>query len=537
MSEPETKQKLRVLVAEDEYWARINICSLITSFGDKYAVLEAAVDGKDALEKLAASQADILITDITMPVMDGTQLTAEVSRLYPELAIIVVSGYNDFSYVRSTLLNGAIDYLLKPVSPEELQAVLEKAAGKRADLHTTRQKLNAAASAEYDMRMSALLSPAEGGQPMLTEKEIEYELSYPGFTPVLIYLRGRVAPSAVLPLKETIHAACNDGTMLVFHHVYHPSEFILLTQLTAGELDGACRTLLSVLHAKTDLCLTIVIGAYCYSFSKLKLAYDGMQEERMYRPYNMRSLVLHVGAEARRPAIVQRISLDQRKQLLFACSTGNRELFFHVLYGDCKLKDCQKSGWLLIEVRRTVDEAVSCMRTYADERNAAQAQQDFDNLYELLLLAIEGERLPDLCSLLEQLADETFGSSSLLKQSQSMQHIIVQVQQFIAKEYAEDISLSAFASRYAVDGSYLSRAFKEAVGQNLMYYIAHVRIQHAVELMRRRDLTIVEVSQLVGYDDYAYFNRVFKKITGQSPRAYRQSLLADREHAENGGVP
>lgn len=72
-----------------------------------------------------------------------------------------------------------------------------------------------------------------------------------------------------------------------------------------------------------------------------------------------------------------------------------------------------------------------------------------------------------------------------------------------------------------MESSYFSRLFKQETGKNLMMYIAEKRIEKAIEYMKDENVNLTEIAFLIGYDDYTYFNKVFKKITGKSPRDYR----------------
>ena len=80
------------------------------------------------------------------------------------------------------------------------------------------------------------------------------------------------------------------------------------------------------------------------------------------------------------------------------------------------------------------------------------------------------------------------------------------------------------AGRYGVESSYFFFFFKQETGKNLMLYIAEKRVAKAREYMEDKNINLTEIAFLTGYDDYTYFSRVFKKITGKSPREYRGDL-------------
>ena len=110
----------RILVADDEADERALIRFLLGDFDKDIEVLEAR-NGKEALNVIQQKEIDILISDIQMGFMTGIELAAKVRETYPDMEILFFSGYDDFEYVRSALSLRAVNYILKPVNPEELK--------------------------------------------------------------------------------------------------------------------------------------------------------------------------------------------------------------------------------------------------------------------------------------------------------------------------------------------------------------------------------------------------------------------------------
>ncbi len=117
---------IKVLIADDEK----RICELIQILGDwKGHGMElsgTAENGPAALEKIAMSPPDILITDIRMPGLTGLELIREAKKLSPALKTVIISGYADFDYAKTAIEEGVFAYLLKPIQRQELNEVLEK---------------------------------------------------------------------------------------------------------------------------------------------------------------------------------------------------------------------------------------------------------------------------------------------------------------------------------------------------------------------------------------------------------------------------
>ncbi|OWR26669.1 DNA-binding response regulator [Saccharibacillus sp. O23] len=121
-------EEIRALIVDDEAATR----AIIRRFGEWErlgirAVAEAE-DGEGALRKIADEEAGIrlVITDMNMPGLDGVGLMKTLNERYPKIKVIVVSGYDDFAYLKQAIRYRANDYLLKPVDPEELNRTLEK---------------------------------------------------------------------------------------------------------------------------------------------------------------------------------------------------------------------------------------------------------------------------------------------------------------------------------------------------------------------------------------------------------------------------
>ena len=90
-----------------------------------------AANGKDAMDQIEKLQPQIVISDVVMPLMDGVDFTVAVHHRYPHIQMIILSGYDNFEYVKQTLMQGVVDYILKPtLTPHELLGVLQKAAAR-----------------------------------------------------------------------------------------------------------------------------------------------------------------------------------------------------------------------------------------------------------------------------------------------------------------------------------------------------------------------------------------------------------------------
>ena len=124
-----------VLLADDEFHLRQSLGRRISELDKSFQVAAECPDGRSALKALSENDIHVVFTDIRMPEMDGLALSGEIREHYPDVACVILSGYADFDYAKGALRQGVFDYLLKPVSDEELEGVLGKLSVKLSGLY------------------------------------------------------------------------------------------------------------------------------------------------------------------------------------------------------------------------------------------------------------------------------------------------------------------------------------------------------------------------------------------------------------------
>ena len=123
--------KIKVLITDDHQLFREGLVNLLFSATD-IEVIAQAVDGQDAIKKVSHFKPDVLLIDITMPVMNGIEATRELKKMMPELKIIALSMHSDKQYVKGILEAGADGYLLKNCTYRQLtDAIHSVHAGKK----------------------------------------------------------------------------------------------------------------------------------------------------------------------------------------------------------------------------------------------------------------------------------------------------------------------------------------------------------------------------------------------------------------------
>ena len=124
----------KVLLVEDESAIRRRIRNWSLWTEGEFELMGDAGDGEVALELIRENRPDIIITDIRMPFMDGLEFSEKAKLIYPDVHIIILSGYDDFQYAKKAIRIGVDEYILKPVTPDALKSSLDEAARRIGNL-------------------------------------------------------------------------------------------------------------------------------------------------------------------------------------------------------------------------------------------------------------------------------------------------------------------------------------------------------------------------------------------------------------------
>ena len=146
-------------------------------------------------------------------------------------------------------------------------------------------------------------------------------------------------------------------------------------------------------------------------------------------------------------------------------------------------------------------------------------EEAMDNV-DYYLKCLNGEKLSETLKIMV----EGLREQKEQQQPDSVAGQIERIRRRIETDYAEDITLASLAEQYHVDASYLSRIFSRKYGESIISFLTRVRMEKAAQLMRDESRKLEAIAFLVGYDDYHYFSRVFRKKMGVSPSEYRSRL-------------
>jgi two-component system response regulator YesN len=435
---------------------------------------------REALEYILANRPDFVLTDIRMPGLDGIELirTARAAGVRTEFAI--VSGYSDFEYARAAVRYGVIEYLLKPlesVAADELLLRVVNILGGRA-------------SEKGVILLDKLRNGEIGLQELVPEAKEGFRI-----------LAGRCRPSlekSSEPVRsglELFEATCSDGLLLRIPE--SRSHWIWVCQRSFPDLPkvipGDCMFGLSLPF--TDE------GRFNHALQQAWTALGNLQflERKGIRTYSSSSPSVAAKLAGRWLEAVRGHSIAGKKE-------GLDELAGFLSESANPMEDALLVHLLAV---RPLEEPCG-----DDARGSASS-----SLIDVNFLLSEHGTLVRYLSYLEDLGTADIPIDSPMLQSYNRK--LEEIEQYIRVHYNERIYLKDLSTRYFLNMNYLCQVFKKYHGCSFTDYVTRLRMEKAVELLEHTEESLERIGEIVGYQDYYYFIRVFKNQYGIPPAKYR----------------
>jgi two-component system response regulator YesN len=517
----------KVFLVEDEIVTREGIRDNVDWQAQGFELCGEAPDGEIALPQLQAIRPDVLITDIKMPFIDGLQLAKIVHERLPSTRIVILSGHDEFDYAQQAIKLGVTEYLLKPVTVQQLQQVLHGLAsqldlerGEERALAQLRQQVEESRAALAEKLWFKLLVNAIS-LPDAIEQSEQLHLDLIARCYLVVVIRF-VAESTATGLD---YAECQRAQDVVFDIVGHDPDVSLLRKdleelvliikgNTSEYLLEARDLILEQIQSQlrqTGCQMLVGRGTPIARMTEIGASFIGALAEVEDAARSQRGELV-VGANAADWLKVDRSALED----YLTCGVQEElDGFFDgfVLPLSRARQSSIVNSYILLDIVFTTARLV---RDWGGDPDELIPEL---NRLETVLANVNtiGQVKQHVQPILARAIAFRDGQANGLHTG-----VIHQAREYIDHHYMDpEISLHAVASQVGHGPSHFSTIFSEATGQTFKEYLTEVRIRRARELLRTTSLRSTEISDQVGYKDAHYFGLVFRKSTGLSPREFR----------------
>lgn len=506
---------MKILIVEDEIRIREGLRKLLNKIDPEYVVVGEAQDGEEGLSMCRDLRPDLIITDVQMPRMDGLEMLRSIAEEGIQAKAIVLSAYSEFEYARGAMKLGVTEYLLKPISLNDLSRAIETIRQQIAE--DKRKKPEQIGTLEQTFREIL------GGRMEVTDEVGEYLSTRFGidkdsnFVLLYAYLGATYEAEWEKEIRRIQGSLSTypDISFCIIEEEYKKSLAIVVYKYkSASDLERWIQyQLLSNLSDHSVMGFVEASGIDDLRTSADKL-FPYMDWNITFQDSILISYpkITHVQTglcvypqdlETQMKAAICASDYPKVKTLMdkFADTFGDGKVYL-----PREIKECYvRFIWAVLEIAKNI--GISKAEDIKQQK-----------LLEQIMNAKTRTELTEICHMVSG-ALEDDGA-----EAQSTNLTIKRAKRLIHEFYNTGITLDEIAAKLNITPEYLGTQFHKETGVTFSNYMKNYRISKAKELLVGTSMKLYEIAQRVGYNDSKYFSKVFKDVTGQLPADYRKTI-------------
>ncbi len=534
-----------LIIVDDESEIRKGLIEIINWEQEGFTVVGEAENGLDALQLAETTPIDLVITDIRMPFMDGLQMAREIRKIQPMVSFIILSGFDDFEYTRKAIQIKISDYVLKPVSSEELipilrsvKASMDERFAQHRDVRLLKERFNASLPILRESLLTSLMNGRIDAKEAL-RTAAQYELN--------LYSCGYVVATLRICNPKTIKTELDDHPALMRIAVMNILSETLQDQINCrvfqydelictlflvddcsekryeeiiNLLDTAKLTVLRYLSCS----LAIGVSKPCIQLDKLSLAAHQAQSAMDFSTLFGDDSVMTITDIGVEKAEQKEILKPDVRALVNAIKTGDaaetNDQVQTLLDGICK------SMATIPEYQVAVTEVYMAIVNTAAEMGfnwVAHSDGRFWSLEAVLECKNPDEIKTILKTMCAQLA-EGIATNYVENGKRISQQAIAYLQEHYTEQ---SMNLEKICRHLHISTAYFSTIFKKETKKTFHKYLTEMRMDRAMTLLAKNDLKTARIAEMVGMGEASYFSYSFKKHFGISPSTARKNLTGE----------
>lgn len=521
---------MKLLIADDEPLTREGLISSIDWEALGINQIFQADDGIHALHIAKTQKPDIILSDIRMPRLNGIEMIEQLKNILPDVCIIFMSGYSDKEYLKAAIKLKAINYVEKPLNPDEIKEAILEASLQREQLLRSRRSANLL-SIEASSQLALLLTkPYKDNIEQIAHLTDSLALRLaPGscFTAFIVKLKNNESDSGRMNrLLEALNEYLEHYHMRSFyikiHAVYHVFHILAESKPSATVQTSVEAFFQEHFRPSGDFFISRgeTVSGITKAYQSYSSAVVTMQSSFFFLPGTVLRaddprFTLKASAGIRD---ISELSNSFRDALLEKDSE-KCHAFLDRLYGRYQenpdvfanqIKDLYYKLFIVLNDCRQK------LKLSPDSVNAVSGETVLEYLENCFTYT-------ELHQKLNELTDALFHGLDTYVPEDST---IFMIKDYIAQNYSSDtLSIKEISDHVFLSASYVCTYFKSQTGQTLNQYLTEYRMEKAMQLLGDARYQIADISSKVGYSNGNYFSKSFKKFTGLSPSKYREKIL------------
>lgn len=507
---------LKVLFADDEPLMLEGLRYLVDWDQLGFEVCGEAMDGEDALQLIHRTRPDLVITDVRMPVINGLELIESLYESDFQVKFIIFSGYADFEYAMKALKYGVSNYLTKPLDENELEQAVQAVA---SQIRTERELL------ERREAVSALMETETVSSLLMREntpEEVKAGLSaldiHPGSRICCVLVNGVSLGEPHLRgsrlLKVDDDSPVKHVTAYSFAASIDKLGYLLISPQEGPGLNRAViEEWIDILRAREPRPVTFSVSREHIGTEHLNMAYqEALTANICHTGTDQRDI--HHFCEQDKDEMAM-LPAGLKKSLIQSVTAGNTEGLISQVRDIFKIfsDDITSKAWIDAYLTHIKADLLHEIKARGGDAPAWEKKWFPPKVSASRLLLLEQQTAEDLREAAEWFAAADRSRDDL---------VVASAVEYIRTNYRDKLKLQDIAGHLHVNSAYLGQRIKKQYGSSFNELLHQIRIEEAKKLLRRTDMNISDVAELVGYSDADMFTAKFKVLNGISPSLYKK---------------
>ena len=495
----------KALLVDDEYMILEGLKQIIPWNKLGFEVVKTAKRALEALEYIKENEIDLLITDVTMPKMNGIDLVRLAKEIQPDLSVLILSGYQEFEYVKQGMELGVKGYLVKPVNKEEL---VEKVTQIRDELEE-----QVVLESQKELYQESMIQKWLNDE--MNEDEYEHLISQSkkaGVTDFSVIMVSQM--ESQISLKS--YAQKYKQIYIVETEVDHAYQTVIVYQGSRSDLTLFVRGIEDLFK---DIVFRIILGELVTEWENVYESYEKAKKlaqfQAFYGPNEASQMVLNITETDDAEVTLHFLSFN--KALIIGDMPTIKEELHHIYI------QMAEFGYTPENVRHVTFLLFTDMYRQFSTLDKAMYDQTLTKIHS-------SNNVEELQNWLLQILDAIFDNPDVGKRYSDLVKGAIDV---ISIDYQKDLSLKSVAEQLHVNPVYLGQLFSKETERSFSQYLNQSRIKKAQYGLLNTNKPINEVGYEVGYNNTTYFFKMFRKLNGLTPKEFREKYMSNYHRIES----
>lgn len=509
---------ISIYIVDDELRAIQYLKKLLEETGQDCHIVGTASNGVKAVPEILRAKPDIVFADMSMPVMDGLQMSQEILQKNPEQRIIVLTAYKSFEFVQQSIKIGITDYLLKnELSSRMLKELLEKMANV-LDSDGEKQSL----IRQHNYKQFLLSESGKEVYPNIGKKrERIVAVSFMPPRPIRLNVRKTLAERKEISCYELEKLDYPEGAACRCIAEMNVNEFagiFCLEEYIADE-SGVIRRAVECIQERFK-----EIGLPPFSYVVSETTYTPLDIPACYREMRrLQNYLYRFGAAYGKGGIYWQSGLQNKKEEPEPMD-GRRAAFLEMVQEENfeAAKEELSEIFELAKRGRDIWEYIEEMKNIVRNLNEYVAKNHVD--VEEYETGYEHENTQSLEDMIERYLERIFEAVGATR-AKHYSRYTKQAIEYMQEHYAEDIAVPDIAEAIGISEGHLRKVFKQEMDVKIIDFLTDYRLEKAKRYMQRGEHVLDAIWKKTGFASAQYFSYVFKKKEGMAPREYMKRNL------------